>query len=214
MTIAHFFFAQMSPAVMSSRQSRCSTNLTVSLRQTTLPTLRSVLSNEGLRLLLGGPLRDPWPCAVEDSSDAHPDGMPYDAEGRFLHPPHTVESVYECTLASKCNMDCSNRQVQRGPRFKLEVYRCGETEGRFFKGWGVRSPEFIPRGSFLCEYVGEYISDDEAESRGIRYDNQKMSRLMDVIGDGKDVVRMCIDATQFSNLGNLAPPRVVDPLPR
>ena len=41
----------------------------------------------------------------------------------------------------------------------------------------------------------------EAESRGIRYDNQKMSRLMDVVGDGKDVVRMCIDATHFSNLG-------------
>lgn len=28
-----------------------------------------------------------------------------------------------------------------------------------------------------------------------------MSRLMDVVGDGRDVVRMCIDATKFSNLG-------------
>ena len=28
-----------------------------------------------------------------------------------------------------------------------------------------------------------------------------MSRLMDVYGDGKDTVRMCIDATKFSNLG-------------
>jgi len=109
--------------------------------------------------------------------------------------------VYECTLACCCDMRCKNRQVQLGPRFRLEVYRCGETEGKFSKGWGVRSPDFIPRGSFLCEYIGEYISDDEAESRGIRYDNQKMSRLMDVSGDGKDVVRMCIDATKFSNLG-------------
>lgn len=157
--------------------------------------------NEGLRLLLGGPLREPWPCPLDDSSSAHPNGMPYNSEGLFLYPPHSVDSVYECTLASQCHMDCRNRQVQLGPRFRLEVYRCGETEGRFFKGWGVRSPDFIPRGSFLCEYVGEYISDDEAESRGIRYDNQKMSRLMDVIGDGKDVVRMCIDATKFSNLG-------------
>ena len=98
-------------------------------------------------------------------------------------------------------MRCKNRQVQLGPRFRLEVYRCYEVEGKFSKGWGVRSPDFIPRGSFLCEYIGEYISDDEAESRGIRYDNQKMSRLMDVIGDGKDIVRMCIDATKFSNLG-------------
>ena len=80
-----------------------------------------------------------------------------------------------------------------------------QRDGRFVKGWGVRSPDFIPRGSFVCEYIGEYISDDEAESRGIRYDNQKMSRLMDVYGDGKDTVRMCIDATKFSNLGT--PPR-------
>ena len=50
--------------------------------------------------------------------------------------------------------------------------------GRISKGWGIRSPELIPRGSFVCEYVGEYIFDDEAESRGIRYDNQKMSRLI------------------------------------
>ena len=157
--------------------------------------------NEGLRLLLGGPMRGPWPCPFEDGTDPNPEGMPYNAQGRFLHPPHTVDSVYECTLASRCNIGCRNRQVQLGPRFRLEVYRCGETEGRFVKGWGVRSPDFIPRGSFLCEYIGEYISDDEAESRGIRYDNQKMSRLMDVIGDGKDVVRMCIDATKFSNLG-------------
>ena len=124
-----------------------------------------------------------------------------------------------------------------------------QTNGKFAKGWGVRSPDFVPKGSFVCEYIGEYISDDvlrsnpclhpdhfcspprrsrlacpsvtrasarspadhvsapyglwgqEAESRGIRYDNQKMSRLMDVVGDGKDVVRMCIDATHFSNLG-------------
>ena len=63
-----------------------------------------------------------------------------------------------------------------------QVFRCPPV-GRISKGWGIRSPELIPRGSFVCEYVGEYISDDEAESRGIRYDNQKMSRLMDVCTD-------------------------------
>ena len=61
----------------------------------------------------------------------------------------------------------------------------------------------------LCDWLEEFeagpiqcvVSDDEAESRGIRYDDQKMSRLMDVHPDGKDAVRMCIDATKFSNLG-------------
>jgi site-specific recombinase XerD len=124
-----------------------------------------------------------------------------DGEGRFLHPPHTVDSVYECSLASGCGLECRNRLVQRGPTYRLEVIRCMEAKGKFVKGWGVRSPDFIPKGAFICEYIGEYISDDEAESRGIRYDNQHMSRLMDVVGDGRDVVRMCIDATRFSNLG-------------
>ena len=153
-----------------------------------------------------------------------------------MQPPHTIHSVYECSLASGCGLDCRNRLVQRGPTFRLEVIRCMQTDGKFAKGWGVRSPDFVPKGSFICEYIGEYISDDEAErcahvmilnaqrardlawsmqlcrSRGIRYDNQKMSRLMDVVGDGKDVVRMCIDATHFSNLGRCAN-ATGDPMP-
>ena len=133
--------------------------------------------NEGLRLLLGGPMRDPCPCPYATGSEQRFETIAYNAQSRFLHPPHTIESVYECTLASGCGMECKNRLVQRGPNFRLEVIRCMERESRFVKGWGVRSPDFIPRGSFICEYIGEYISDDEAESRGIRYDNQKMSRL-------------------------------------
>jgi len=161
--------------------------------------------NEGLRLLLGGPMRDTWLCPyIEQQSQTQDDQsvvMAYNGEGRFLHPPHTVDSVYECSLASGCGLECRNRLVQRGPTYRLEVIRCMEAKGKFVKGWGVRSPDFIPKGAFICEYIGEYISDDEAESRGIRYDNQHMSRLMDVVGDGRDVVRMCIDATRFSNLG-------------
>ena len=90
------------------------------------------------------------------------------------------------------------------------MFRCPPV-GRISKGWGIRSPELIPRGSFVCEYVGEYISDDEAESRGIRYDNQRMSRLMDVYGNGRDAVHMCIDATKFSNVGARPTPRLATP---
>jgi len=156
--------------------------------------------NEGLRLLLGGPLRDTWTCPYLSGTHPRKD-FAYTENGLFLHRPHTIDSVYECTIASGCGIECKNRLVQRGPKFRLEVIKCMQRDGKFVKGWGVRSPDFIPCGSFVCEYIGEYISDDEAESRGIRYDNQKMSRLMDVYGDGKDTVRMCIDATKFSNLG-------------
>ena len=39
-----------------------------------------------------------------------------------------------------------------------------QTNGKFAKGWGVRSPDFVPKGSFVCEYIGEYISDDVLRS--------------------------------------------------
>ena len=33
------------------------------------------------------------------------------------------------------------------------------------KGWGVRTDVFIPRGTFIIEYVGEVISQKESERR-------------------------------------------------
>jgi hypothetical protein len=79
--------------------------------------------NEGLRLLLGGPLRDPWPCPYDDLAAASEEfeGMPYDKERRFAHEAHMVtptpplprvvgatpppdaqvESIFECTLMNR-----------------------------------------------------------------------------------------------------------------
>ena len=36
-------------------------------------------------------------------------------------------------------------------------------------GWGIRALQNIPKGSFICEYVGEIISDSEAETREDSY---------------------------------------------
>ena len=33
------------------------------------------------------------------------------------------------------------------------------------KGWGVRSPKRLVKGSFICEYIGEIISDSDADRR-------------------------------------------------
>ena len=68
-------------------------------------------------LLLGGPLRDPWPCPLANGEE-----LPY-VENRIRHPGDTVDSVYECNLMSKCGMGCKNRVVQLGPTYRLEVFR-------------------------------------------------------------------------------------------
>jgi hypothetical protein len=41
--------------------------------------------------------------------------------------------------------------------------------GLVIQGWGVRAAEAIPRGTFVCEYIGEVLNDKEANERGKRY---------------------------------------------
>jgi SET domain-containing protein len=41
------------------------------------------------------------------------------------------------------------------------------------KGWGVRALRPIQKGEFVIEYVGEVITDEEAEKRGYFYDQVK-----------------------------------------
>ncbi|XP_002976443.2 histone-lysine N-methyltransferase, H3 lysine-9 specific SUVH4 [Selaginella moellendorffii] len=67
--------------------------------------------------------------------------------------------LYECGPMCRCAASCPLRLSQQGQTRKLEVFK---TENR---GWGVRSWEAIPFGSFICEYVGELISNEEAERR-------------------------------------------------
>ena len=51
-------------------------------------------------------------------------------------------------------------------RFRSKVKGMGLVGG--VQGWAVRAAQSIPRGTFICEYVGEVIDDQEAERRGER----------------------------------------------
>lgn len=59
-------------------------------------------------------------------------------------------------------------------------------------GLGVRALQTIPQGTFICEYVGELISDAEAD---VREDD---SYLFDL--DNKDGEVYCIDARYYGNI--------------
>ncbi len=52
----------------------------------------------------------------------------------------------------------TDQVISKGLRLPLEVFK---TEA---KGWGVRCREKIPRGTFICEYVGEVLTNSEAVS--------------------------------------------------
>ncbi|KAJ7515986.1 hypothetical protein O6H91_22G037200 [Diphasiastrum complanatum] len=66
--------------------------------------------------------------------------------------------VYECGFQCGCPPTCHNRVTQHGIKHRLEVFKTKQ------KGWGVRSWDSIPSGSFICEYIGEVI-DEVAETK-------------------------------------------------
>ena len=44
-------------------------------------------------------------------------------------------------------------------------------------GWGVKTKDPIKKGQFAVEYVGEVISNDEAEERGKKYGERERTKL-------------------------------------
>lgn len=50
--------------------------------------------------------------------------------------------------------------VSFGPTLRFEVFRT--SDGR---GWGLRCDQEILSGQFVCEYVGETLTDEEARKR-------------------------------------------------
>ncbi|XP_022609211.1 histone-lysine N-methyltransferase EHMT1-like isoform X2 [Seriola dumerili] len=113
----------------------------------------------------------------------------YDSDGRLpldfcqREPP----VLFECNHACSCWRTCRNRVVQKGLRARLQLFRTQTM------GWGVRAMQDIPQGTFICEYVGEIITDAEADKR------ENDSFLFTLDNKVKDV--HCIDARLFGNIG-------------
>ncbi|KAK6928600.1 SET domain [Dillenia turbinata] len=66
--------------------------------------------------------------------------------------------VFECGPNCGCGPGCVNRTSQKGPRFRLEVFRTPR------KGWAVRSWDYIPSGAPVCEYTGILMRTDDVEN--------------------------------------------------
>lgn len=68
------------------------------------------------------------------------------------------------------------------------------------KGWGVRTLDLIPKGSYVSEYTGEVILSEDAETRGKKYDKIGLSFLLDLDVEGRDSNQYTIDATNYGNI--------------
>lgn len=90
-------------------------------------------------------------CAVKNGGE-----IPYNFNRAIVE---AKPLVYECGPSCKCPPSCHNRVSQYGIKFQLELFKTKSM------GWGVRSLNSIPSGSFICEYIGELLEEKEAEAR-------------------------------------------------
>jgi hypothetical protein len=111
--------------------------------------------------------RDPTVCECAKASG----GPSYDLDGRLLC---DKICIYECNYKCKCHVEkCKNRVVGKGPRLKLELFRCSDPN----KGWGVRCKTDIPAGTYIADYLGELVTDKQAERHGLERSDEYLFNL-------------------------------------
>ncbi|CAG7878410.1 unnamed protein product [Brassica rapa] len=109
--------------------------------------------------------------------------------------------IKECWRKCGCDMMCGNRVVQRGIRCQLQVYFTQEG-----KGWGIRTLQDLPKGTFVCEYIGEILTNTELYDRNIRSTSERHTYPVTLDADWgsekdlKDEEALCLDATICGNV--------------
>lgn len=75
------------------------------------------------------------------------------------------------------------------------------------KGWGLRTLDDLPKGAFVCEYVGEIVTNTELYERNLQSTGKERHTypvLLDADwgseGVLKDEEALCLDATSYGNV--------------
>ncbi|XP_020593651.1 probable inactive histone-lysine N-methyltransferase SUVR1 isoform X2 [Phalaenopsis equestris] len=143
-------------------------------------------------------------CPIGKSKNEH---MPNACKGHLVR-----KFIKECWSKCGCNKHCGNRVVQRGISRNLQVFFIdGE------KGWGLRALEELPRGAFICEYVGEILTNTELYDRTIQKTGGAKHTypvLLDADWGSeaglRDEEALCLDATFYGNIGRFVNHRCFD----
>jgi SET domain len=82
-------------------------------------------------------------------------------------------------LRSKEYKGCCNDKISMRRHCRLLVGRSAIPEA----GWGCFTKDGLQKGDYVCEYIGELISQDEADRRGQLYDMQNRNSLFNYTSD-------------------------------
>lgn len=114
------------------------------------------------------------------------------------------DMIFECGSHCSCSSNCRNRLTNKGLKVHLEVFK---TEDR---GWGVRPLEWIPAGSFVCEYIGKLITDLESVSTMSEREHVlDLRRLPKNKTRWGDVSGLFTDSPPLDGMPNAAEPEII-----
>ncbi|PON66828.1 Histone-lysine N-methyltransferase SUVR4/SUVR1/SUVR [Trema orientale] len=120
--------------------------------------------------------------------------------------------IKECWSKCGCSKQCGNRVVQRGITCNLQVFLTSDG-----KGWGLRTLEDLPKGTFVCEYVGEILTCRELYKRSMQHmKNIQDSYLavLDADWDSKRALKnekaLCLDASRYGNVARCSDANLIE----
>jgi len=125
-------------------------------------------------------------CLAQHQS-YYKDGKLYNFDG--------LEPMYECNDCCSCSNKCQNRIIQNKSMW------CLCTQKTISKGTGLFTKSFIPKGSFVIEYIGEYLTQPEAKERIVLLDDNEASYVVVLLEHyGDHTVTTYVDASMKGNL--------------
>ena len=90
--------------------------------------------------------------------------------GRRL-PDLVTTGIFECNSKCKCDCRCSNRVSQNGISVRLQLYKTTH------KGWALRCLDDIAKGTFICIYAGELLTEEQSDVRGKEVGDEYFAEL-------------------------------------
>ena len=101
-------------------------------------------------------------------------GNKLNVEAGYVHrrlPDVVLTGIYECNSACVCSNTCTNRLVQFPIRSRLQIFK---TENR---GWGIRTLDDMPQGTFIATYVGKLYGPEEGNIQGTQFGDSYFADL-------------------------------------
>ncbi|KAJ1416652.1 WIYLD domain [Sesbania bispinosa] len=132
----------------------------------------------------------------------------------IIRDPQNYFYCKDCPLERSKSDDCL--EPCKGHLKRKFIKECWSKYGCDGKGWGLRTLEDLPKGAFICEFVGEILTVKELHERNLKYrKNGKFTYPILLDADWgsravKDNKALCLYATTFGNTARFINHRCLD----